>query len=144
MPVERHPIPAVGVVIVDRGMLLLVRRRRGAYAGAWAVPGGRQRFGESMEQAAIREAKEETGLDVEIGQPVWVGDIVGAGRSPSYHYSVVDFRATVMGGRLEAGDDAAEVRWVALDEAAGMEVTPTMHLLIDRLRAEDDDVSKPP
>ncbi len=138
MVAERHPLPAVGVVVVEDGNVLLVRRGRGAYTGAWAVPGGRQRFGESREQAAIREAKEETGLDVEIGEPIWVGDIIGRGEKPAYHFSVVDFRARVTGGTLEAGDDAVEVRWVPLDDAVLLNVTPTMHELLDILRRAGD------
>ena len=130
---DRTPRAAVGVVVVEAGRILLIRRGPGAYADHWAVPGGRQRFGETMVDAAVRETREETGLDVEIGEPLWIGDILDEQRPPRYHFTVVDFEATVVGGELRAGDDAVEARWVELDEVRRLPLTPTMHLLLDRI-----------
>ena len=130
---EIHPTPGVGAVIIEGGRLLLVRRGRGAYQGYWAVPGGRQRRGETMREAVIREVGEETGLTVDVREVVWAGDIMDDGHPPSYHYAVVDFVATQTGGHLEAGDDAAEVRWVPVDEVRSMRLTPTMNDLLDRI-----------
>jgi len=114
-------------------MLLLIRRGRGAYVDHWAVPGGRQRRGETMRQAAARETLEETGLIVEVGDLLWAGDILDSARPPAYHYTVVDFAAIAVGGQLRAGDDAVEARWVPLDEVRAMPLTPTMFDLLDRL-----------
>jgi 8-oxo-dGTP diphosphatase len=130
---ETHPTPGAGAVIIDDGRMLLIRRARGAYVDHWAVPGGRQRRGETMRAAAAREVLEETGLIVEVGDPVWVGDILDEASPPTYHYTVVDFYGTVVGGDLEAGDDAAEARWVPVDEVRRMLLTPTMIDLIDTL-----------
>ncbi|MGB9358299.1 MAG: NUDIX hydrolase [Acidimicrobiia bacterium] len=130
---ESHPTPGVGAVIVEDGMLLLVRRGRGAYVDHWAIPGGRQRRGETMREAAARETLEETGLIVEVGDLVWAGDILDPAQPPAYHYTVVDFAAIRIGGQLRAGDDAAEARWVPLDEVRAMPLTPTMLDLLDRL-----------
>ncbi len=130
---ETHPTPGAGAVIIDSGRMLLIRRGRGAYVDHWAVPGGRQRRGETMREAAAREVLEETGLIVEVGDPVWVGDILDEADPPAYHYTVVDFLAVVVGGKLAAGDDAAEARWVPVDEVRAMDLTPTMVDLIDEL-----------
>lgn len=130
---ESHPTPGAGAVIIVDGRMLLIRRARGAYADHWAVPGGRQRRGETMRAAAAREVLEETGLIIEVGDPVWVGDILDEADPPAYHYTVVDFAATVVGGELVAGDDAAEARWVPVDEVRAMRLTPTMVDLIDEL-----------
>lgn len=130
---EIHPTPGAGAVIIDDGRMLLIRRARGAYVDHWAVPGGRQRRGETMRAAAAREVLEETGLIVEVGDPVWVGDILDEADPPAYHYTVVDFFGTVVGGDLRAGDDAAEARWVPVNEVRGMRLTPTMVGLIDTL-----------
>mgnify|MGYP001812831098 CR=1 FL=1 len=130
---ETHPTPSVGAVIVEDGKLLLVRRGRGAYQGSWAVPGGRQRRGETMREAVSREVVEETGLTVDVQEVVWAGDIMDDGQPPAYHYAVVDFSATPTGGHLEAGDDAAEVRWVPVDEVRSMRLTPSMSDLLDRI-----------
>lgn len=130
---ESHPTPGVGAVVVEDGMLLLIRRGRGAYIDHWAVPGGRQHRGETMREAAARETLEETGLVVDVGDVVWAGDIMDDALPPTYHYTVVDFAATKVGGYLEAGDDAAEARWVPLDEVRSMPLTPTMFDLLKRL-----------
>ncbi|MEA3502804.1 MAG: NUDIX domain-containing protein [Actinomycetota bacterium] len=130
---ETHPIPGAGAVVIKDGLMLLIRRRRGAYVDHWAVPGGRQRRGETMREAAARETFEETGLIVEVGDPVWVGDILDDADPPAYHYTVVDFYATVVGGELSAGDDAAEARWIPVGEVREMPLTPTMFDLIDNL-----------
>jgi len=130
---ETHPTPGAGAVVIRDGRMLLIRRARGAYIDHWAVPGGRQRRGETMREAAARETFEETGLIVEVGDPVWVGDILDDADPPAYHYTVVDFFATVVGGELSAGDDAAEARWIPVDEVREMPLTPTMFDLIDNL-----------
>lgn len=130
---ETHPTPGAGAVIIRDGRMLLIRRGRGAYVDHWAVPGGRQRRGETMRAAAEREVLEETGLTVEAGDPVWVGDILDEADPPAYHYTVVDFEATVVGGHLVAGDDAIEARWVPVGEVRALPLTPTMVDLIDEL-----------
>lgn len=105
------------------GRLLLVRRGQAPSAGLWSVPGGRVEPGESAAEAAVREVREETGLDVHVGAllaSVEIGD-----------YLVHDFAAEVVGGELRAGDDAADVRWCSFDEAALLPLTPG---LLDELR----------
>jgi ADP-ribose pyrophosphatase YjhB (NUDIX family) len=130
---EAHPIPSVGAVMIDDGRILVVQRGRGAYAGSWALPGGRQRRGETMQEAVRREVREETGLVVEVGDPVWIGDIIDPADPPSYHYTVVDFTVFAIGGELEAGDDASDAKWVDLDEVRDLPLTPTMFELLTEL-----------
>ena len=130
---ETHPIPSVGAVMIDDGRILLIQRERGAYAGMWAVPGGRQRRGETMQEAVRREVQEETGLIVEVGDSLWIGDILDPADPPAYHYTVVDFAALAIGGELEAGDDAADARWVDLAEVRDLPLTPTMLELLTEL-----------
>ena len=121
------------MVIVDRRRLLLVQRGQGAGAGLWAVPGGRVRWGETWREAARREAREETGLEVEIGAVAWVGEAVGPGRPPDWHFTLVDFWAEVTGGELRAGDDASDARWVPLDEVREYPLVPSMFSLLEEL-----------
>ena len=77
--------------------------------------------------------KEETGLDIELGSVVWVGDAIGEGDPPDHHISLVDFSGRIVGGELQASDDAADARLVPLDEVRELDLTPTMYDLLDRL-----------
>jgi 8-oxo-dGTP diphosphatase len=114
-------IPCVGGVITDdRGRLLLIKRGHAPGAGLWSLPGGRIEPGETDAEALVREMREETGLVVEPGR------LVGSVRRPGQHSDVFDIRdyaATVTGGTLRAGDDAAEVRWVAPSELESLPIT---------------------
>jgi ADP-ribose pyrophosphatase YjhB (NUDIX family) len=120
----------VGAVIVRDGALLMVERGRPPRVGEWAVPGGKVRWGERLEDAVVREVHEETGLVVEVGELVWSGQTIG----PDWHFILMDFEAVVVGGTLTPGDDAADAAWVGLDEVTDLPVTSSMHDLIDLLR----------
>jgi len=114
-------IPCVGAVIKDRdGRLLLIRRGHEPGAGLWSLPGGRIEPGETDRQAVAREVLEETGLRVECRQLLGVADIPGPDGSV---IGVRDYLAVVTGGRLEAGDDAADARWVTGAELGSLPLT---------------------
>jgi len=133
-PVKMNPIPGVGVVIVDdQDRLLVIQRGDGVGRGLWAVPGGKVRWGETWREAAKREAREETGLEVRVGPVIWTGESVGPGQPPEWHFSLVDYACEVVGGKLQAGDDAADVRWVPITELTDYPLVPTMHSLLEVL-----------
>ncbi len=135
----KRPIPGVGVAIVDGTKILLIRRGRGPGAGLWAIPGGKVEFGETLEATAIREAREETGYEVEVGPVVWVGETIGPGDPPEWHYTLTDFLATVRAGSLRAGDDASDAAWVDLDRVDDLEMTSTMAPLLAVIRGLTDE-----
>ena len=114
-------VPCVGAVIKDaEGRLLLIKRGHAPGAGLWSLPGGRIEPGETDIQALVRELREETGLLVEAGA------LIGTVRRPAGDGNVLDIRdyaATVAGGTLRAGDDAADARWVAASELAELPIT---------------------
>lgn len=130
MSESERPLVGVGVVIVADGSILLIQRGHEPGKGLWAVPGGKVDHGEGLREAARREAREETGLEVEVGEVVWVGEHIAG----EHHIVLIDFMATVVGGDLAAADDADDVRWVPLDEAAEYPLTETMYDLVDTLR----------
>ena len=130
---DQRPIPGVGVAVVSEGRVLLVERGRGALVGRWAVPGGRVEWGETLEDAARREVREETGLDVRLGPVVWAGEYIGPGDPPSWHYTLVDFVGYQVGGSLSAGDDARDARWVTLSEAQDLPLADSMPVLFENL-----------
>jgi acetyl-CoA carboxylase carboxyl transferase subunit beta len=125
------PLVGVGVVLVEDGRILLVQRGHEPAKGMWAIPGGKISKGESLRAAAAREALEETGLVVEVGDVVWAGEHM----SEHGHIVLIDFLGSVVGGSLSPGDDADQAEWVPLDEAGGYPLTTTMYELIDLLRA---------
>ena len=128
-----RPTVAVGAVLIDDGRLLLVERARPPGEGLWAVPGGQVRPGETLVEAVRREVREETGLEVAVDDVVWVGESIGPGSPPEWHYTIIDFSATVTGGNLQAGDDARRVEWVALEALDTRPMVETMYDLVNRL-----------
>jgi 8-oxo-dGTP diphosphatase len=100
----------VDALIADptRGVVL-IRRGRPPFAGRWALPGGFVEPGETCESACVREAREETGLEV---VPVAVAGVYSdPARDPRFHTCSVVYLCRVVGGRLRGGDDAAAARW---------------------------------
>jgi 8-oxo-dGTP diphosphatase len=134
MPTSDRPICGVGAAILDEGRLLLVKRGKPPNEGQWAVPGGKVSWGETMPDAVRREIKEETSLDINVGEVVWVGESIGPGEPPAWHYCLVDFHAVITGGEARAEDDAADVGWFTFDEARKLPLTSTMPALLDALQ----------
>jgi 8-oxo-dGTP diphosphatase len=112
-------IVGASAVIVADGAIVLVQRGHEPMRGLWSVPGGRVEPGETLQEAAAREAYEETGLEVRIGEELWQLAIPDGDRT----FEVHDFAATVTGGTLRAGDDAEDVRWVPFDELTMLPLT---------------------
>ena len=117
-----RPFVGVGAVVLNRGRVLLARRGNPPRAGDWSLPGGAQTVGETVFEAARREVREETGLDVEVLGVVDVVDSItrDADGRVRFHYTLVDVVAEADGDAAIAGDDAAAVGWFSLDELAGL------------------------
>ena len=107
------PFVGVGAVIVQDGRVLLIRRGQPPLLGEWSLPGGVLECGETLREAAAREAREETGLIVEAGKLLGVYERITRSddRRVRYHYVLIDFLCPPAGGELKAGSDAADVRW---------------------------------
>lgn len=112
-----HPVVGVGGVVIKDGKALIVKRGHAPRKGEWSLPGGRVELGETLVEATRREIKEETGLDVHVGPVIELFDRIHrtAGRV-QYHFVIVDYLCTYVGGELCAGDDADDVAWVRGDE----------------------------
>ncbi|HST91245.1 MAG TPA: NUDIX hydrolase [Brevundimonas sp.] len=108
------PVPAVGVVCLRGDEVLLIRRGNPPRQGEWSLPGGRIEPGERAVDAALRELREETGVEAEI---IGLLDIVdGLFPEAGRHYVLIDYAARWLAGEPVAGDDAAEARFVPLDQ----------------------------
>jgi len=128
------PLVGVGAIIIDcdgdcvddfdekDARVLLVKRAHPPLQAQWSIPGGVLEVGELVREAAVREAREETGLVVEAGELLGVYDRVlrDAEQRVQYHYVLIDFLCRRISGELRAGSDAAEVRWFRREELAGL------------------------
>ena len=107
----RNPFPGI-VVLIDKDGQVLLGRRSGSYAaGKWGLPQGYIEYDEDFMTGAIREVKEETGLDVEIRS---ILSVVSNFLTPRLHTLAIVLLAHVVGGELCAGDDLETVAWFPL------------------------------
>ena len=100
----RNPVPTVDIIIEMDGGIVLIRRKNPPYG--WALPGGFVDYGETLERSAVREAKEETSLDIDL--IALFGAYSDPDRDPRQHTISVVFQARGR-GRPQAADDAVEI-----------------------------------
>ncbi|MFK3981288.1 NUDIX hydrolase [Micromonospora sp. NPDC050397] len=121
-------VPACGVLAVDdQGAILLQRRRD---TGQWALPMGKMEIGETPSECAVRETREETGIDVKVTGILGVysdpGHIVAYTDGEVRQEYEVTLLARPVGGALTANDEASEIGWFLPDELASLDIHPTM------------------
>jgi len=128
------PLVGVGAIIIDRSRVLLVKRAHPPIQGQWSIPGGVLEVGEMVREAAVREAREETGLIVEPGELLGVFDRILRDQEQrvQYHYVLIDFLCRPTGGELKAASDAADVRWFTLEELQALNLTKDTHEVIHK------------
>ena len=104
----KTPMLAVDIIIKAKEGVVLVKRKNEPFKGKWALPGGFVEYGERVEDAAVREAAEETGLEVKLKR--LVGVYSEPGRDPRGHVVSICYLAEPVGGRLRAASDATRVK----------------------------------
>lgn len=107
----KNPAPVAAAAIEMQGGIVVIKRRYNPGKGGWALPAGFQDHDETIQQAAAREVKEETGLDVRVEELIGVYSYL----DPAKPGLVVAFRAIPEGGALVPGDDAEEAHVFPLD-----------------------------
>jgi ADP-ribose pyrophosphatase YjhB (NUDIX family) len=113
-----RPIPGVGVVVCKDDHVLLIQRGQPPRQGEWGIPGGVLELGETWYAAAVREVREECGIEIALGKIVDAVDMIvrDGDERVQYHYAIVDFVAEYLGGDLRAASDVLDARWVSPDE----------------------------
>ncbi len=112
-----RPVVGVGVVVLHGSDVLLIRRAEPPRKDRWSIPGGKQERGETVRDAAHREIREETGVEIALIGLVDVVDGISRDETGAAisHYTLIDFAAEWVSGEPVAGDDAAEARWTPLE-----------------------------
>jgi len=130
----------VGALIVHEGKLILVKRGVEPAKGKWSIPGGAVELGERIRDALIREVKEECGLNVEIAleTPMDAIDNITAGKDGhlQYHYVLLQFLVQLKGGTLKPASDAADAKWVPLDEVEKYNLTKSFRSFFKKHQEE--------
>ena len=139
----KKPVVGVGAIILDGDQILLEKRKNSPGKGKWAVPGGLVELGENVEQAVIREVKEETGLEVDEPRLVDVVNYVSLGERGAvmYHYVIIDYLVTVKSGKLKAASDADALKWVPFNEVDEYDLTESFRQFFQRNRQKLENAS---
>ena len=125
-----RPQVAVGAVLTDIiGRVLLIQRGQQPNYGKWTLPGGRVEWGETLEQALLRELFAETGLRARMGPLAEILEYI----DERFHYIILDYHMTEPEGTLQAGEDALAARFVSLEEAATLPTTPELMDMLHRV-----------
>lgn len=113
-----RPLLGVGAIIVQNERILLARRANPPLQNEWSIPGGLVETGETVKQALVREAREETGLEIEPVKLVEVFERILRDKEArvQYHFVLIDYLCRVVSGEARASSDVSELVWVAANE----------------------------
>lgn len=132
----QNPAVGVAVIVMSEDHVVLGRRSRGVYQGAWCIPCGYVEYDEDVRLAAQREFQEETGLLVAVGE---VYAVHSNFHNPAMHTVGVWFRGQVIGGALRPDDDLDEVAYMPLRDLPNNLAFPTDRLVLEQLQREVHD-----
>ncbi len=129
-----RPVVAVGAIVIKNDEVLLVLRGKPPSENRWAIPGGSVNLGETLQEAAEREIKEETGLVIKAREPVFTFDIVETDDHDKvrFHYVIVDLFADYVSGEPKPGDDVTDARWVSKSGLDHLRVSPLTLKLLEK------------
>ncbi len=132
-----RPIVGVGGVVIRDGQVLLVQRAQEPLSGKWTLPGGAVELGETLEEAVVRELREETGLEVRVLELVEAFERIARDGSdrPRYHYVLLDYLCVPVSGELLAGSDVAAADWVRPEEFARYQVSEKARAICEKALA---------
>lgn len=119
---------------MHEGKILLEKRRNEPSKGKWTIPGGIVELGETLQEAVLRETREETCLEVRNPRVLDVVDNVEVDEKgkTKYHFVIVDFALQAKSAKFRAASDAEELQWVSLDEVETYQLTKSFRVFFQR------------
>jgi ADP-ribose pyrophosphatase len=122
---NRKPTTGASMIVLSREKILLIQRGKEPFKGAWSLPGGSHEYGETLEECAIRELREETGIEaIRVGF-LKMRDRITRDETGKviYHYVLATYQAHEYAGEPRAQDDAMDVGWFSYPELLELETT---------------------
>ena len=142
----KQPLAGVGAVIINEGKVILVKRGVEPGKGRWSIPGGLVELGETVREATVREAKEETGLDVEIviDRPLDAFDNIDIDEKGGlrYHYILMQFLTRLKSGTLKPSSDVVDAKWVPIEEIEKYDLTKPFRKFYTKHKSELKEFSR--
>ena len=131
----------MGALVIKDETVLLVKRGKAPSEGKWAIPGGSVELGETLQEAAEREIREETGIRIRALKPVYTFDFIERDKLEDirFHYVIVDLEADYIGGRLKPGDDAASAGWIPFAELKELDMNKTTRTFLSKYLSKADE-----
>ena len=124
----------VGAVVFKDDAILLVKRRNPPYQNQWAIPGGKLRFCEPLKVAVAREILEETGIVIDVLEPVHTFEVISQNndkiKADALHYVVIDYVANYQSGEILAADDAKSAAWVSRENFKKLDINQESKTLL--------------
>lgn len=134
MYTNAQPKAGVGALVFHNNKVLLVKRGNPPCMNEWAIPGGKIKSGETLQQAAEREILEETGITIKAGEVVFGFDLIEKDNQGKivFHYSIVDLEADYIKGQIKANSDASAAGWFSSDELITLTLNQSTKELLQR------------
>jgi ADP-ribose pyrophosphatase len=128
------PRIAVGAVVIKDNKILLVQRKHPPHQDEWVIPGGKVKWGESLQYAAEREILEETGIRIKAQESIYTFELIHRDEQQQVidHYVIVDLMCRYQSGEVRAHSDAKAVHWFDKEQlSTGHINSTTLYLLKD-------------
>jgi ADP-ribose pyrophosphatase len=129
------PQVGVGAVVIKEEKILLVKRNKSPQKGKWAIPGGSVELGETLQEAAEREIREETSLRIKAREPVYCFDLIERNEKGElkFHYVIIDLEADYIWGELHPSDDVLDAKWFHAKELNHINMTKSTRDLLQKI-----------
>jgi len=123
---NNKPLIAVGVLVIDKDKVLIIKRGEEPNKFLWSIPGGLVEIGEELEEAAIREVKEEMGIDIKIEKMIGIFNCINRNKNEiEYHYVIIDYIAREFTGSIKTNKEILDFKWMKFNELHNYELTNT-------------------